>query len=137
MCVHLDLFICRCSYVGMHVRCESPFQFAVQCYRSDHTGCCSLFTRGLLSDCQQIAGPFLQSLPLPTTAHPSRTVPSLKSWRGDVTERVLRHCSSEMDRQVETDRPRNTKGNIGSLHIMRPVNLNASRPSSEQGMADD
>lgn len=41
------------------------------------------------------------------------------------------------DRQVETDRPWNTKGNIGSSHIMRPVNLNASRLSSEQAQADD
>lgn len=55
-----------------------------------------------------------------------------------VTEQVLKRCSSsEMDRQVETDRPGNTKGNIGSSHIMRPVNLNASRLSSEQAAAED
>lgn len=42
-----------------------------------------------------------------------------------------------MDRQVETDRPCNTKGNIGSSHIMRPVNLNASRLRSQQATADD
>lgn len=54
-----------------------------------------------------------------------------------VSEWVLRRCSSEMDRQVETDRPWNTKGNIGSSPIMRPVNLNASRLSSEQAVADD
>ncbi len=42
-----------------------------------------------------------------------------------------------MDRQVETDRPCNTKGNIGSSHIMRPVNLNASRLRSEQASAAD
>ena len=54
-----------------------------------------------------------------------------------VSESVLRCCRSKMDRQVETDRPQNTKGNIGSSHIMRPVNLNASRLSSERAEADD
>lgn len=38
---------------------------------------------------------------------------------------------------METDRPWNTKGNIGSSDIMRPVNLNASRLSSEPAMADN
>jgi len=54
-----------------------------------------------------------------------------------VSEWELMCCSSEMDGQVETDRPWNTKGNIGSSHIMRPVNLNASRLRSEEAMADD
>lgn len=137
--VHAQLYVCvyvrtpGCA-VGapMHVSCE-PFSNLQYNPRSGHAGCCSLFTRELLSDCQQIVRP-TQPATIDTHTHtPSPQISlslALFLSAADVIEWALRYYDSEMDRQVETDRLRNTAGNIGSSLIMRPVNLNASRLSS-------
>lgn len=88
--------------------------------RSDHAGCCSLFTGELLSDCQQIVR---QTQPATIYTHTHTHTPSLqisslslplnvksRKTAAVVIEWVLGYYDSEMDRQVETDRLRNTAG---------------------------